>query len=338
MRVGISIDTAAAVCEGKNAFGCQIVEIDPTMLSQEEREELSLHVRKGDPEKEAFIDTKAIKIPEATVKWLQKALNASRNLRIEEQRKRELFDQEYEEKRIAREEKNREIVLQKCENWFSKPDSARIYINKEKDEFGIIGASELQQGIVETSLNEHPSAKRIKEECDRLHFYAQKQLAVLKAEEKAAAERKQAQLEDIVMRYGDESQQARWKEGVLPKEEAMELLFDSYVSPATVIGISAQVVTEYHIESHCEACEHLEKDKQSLTNDEYKAALKIRQLFPKAEYCYIREILQCEYDSSHNEKESYIRLSEQVGEFKIECDFALTEPSSGIDAADLKAE
>lgn len=148
------------------------------------------------------------------------------------------------------------------------------------------------------------------------------------AEEAAAAARKHAQLTDAVARLGDESQQARWAEGMLPAREAVDLIVSESLAPLTSAGLTLldepPVANIDHAGEdsprYCEPDPSISTDSTVLTKlsrDTYAALRRVREISPTgATVEAVRDIDTCDACGSKG-KITYIRATWTVGEIKV---------------------
>lgn len=167
-------------------------------------------------------------------------------------------------------------------------------------------------------------------ECDRRNADDASQAAAAKAsreaETQAAADRKQSQLADAVARFGDDSQRARWTEGVLPTREAVDLIVAEALAPVRAAGIEVLGDVAPEIE-HADEC-HEGDDTPEIDTDEtvlpklsaktYAALIDVRKAVPQGSTVEAIKTTatckQCETKASR----TYIRASWMVGEIEVE--------------------
>lgn len=147
------------------------------------------------------------------------------------------------------------------------------------------------------------------------------------AEEAASATRKHAQLAETVARLGDESQQARWAEGMLPIREAVDLIVAEAVAPVRAVCIETLDPTPEI--AHTDECAdygrddeitEIEKDETVLTKlwaSTYELLRKVRTAVPQgATVEAVKVTATCESCKARGHQK-YIRASWKVGEIKV---------------------
>ena len=150
-------------------------------------------------------------------------------------------------------------------------------------------------------------------------------------EERAKAARKHTQLTDAVARLGDESQQARWAEGMLPAREAVDLIIAEALAPVKASGlevagdVGAMTATginhedAYDGDNLCDTAE-VETDETVLTKlsaETYVLLRKVRAAVPQgASVDAVKMVATCESCKARG-NQTYIRASWTVGEIEV---------------------
>lgn len=124
----------------------------------------------------------------------------------------------------------------------------------------------------------------------------QKRRQALKREREAAAERaqkefdaamharKSAQLTEVVERRGSDTQKARWKEGLMPRAEAIQLAWEEQVEPIKQAGFTVIPTESYPVEPCDEQQCTLEPDWiaiEKVSDAAYEALTRLREVAPK---------------------------------------------------------
>jgi len=151
------------------------------------------------------------------------------------------------------------------------------------------------------------------------------------AEEAAKAERKHDQLADAVARLGDDSQQARWAEGLLPAREAVDLIIAEALATITAAGleiagdVGATTATEishedaYDGDNLCDKAE-IETDETVLSKLQagtYALLRKVRAAVPQgATVEAVKITATCESCKARGHQ-TYIRATWTVGEIEV---------------------
>jgi hypothetical protein len=135
-----------------------------------------------------------------------------------------------------------------------------------------------------------------------------------KASRSLLAATKYSQMADVVNRLGTPTQRARWAEGVMPHSEAISLIEAEALKPLTDAGYEVLPADEYHLDpgtdEYGDDVDVEETEKRTLTNAQYEAAKKIRDLMPGWEYGYYQQYYSVDGKTT---RAVYIRLSADVG-------------------------
>jgi hypothetical protein len=135
-----------------------------------------------------------------------------------------------------------------------------------------------------------------------------------KASRSLLAATKYSQMSDAVNRLGTPTQRARWAEGVIPNSEAIGLIEAEALKPLTDAGYEVLPSDEYHLDpgtdEYGDDVDVEETEKRTLTNAQYEAAKKIRDLMPGWKCGYYQQYYDLDGKTT---KAVYIRLSADVG-------------------------
>jgi len=160
---------------------------------------------------------------------------------------------------------------------------------------------------------------------------AERAKAERETEEQAKANRKRAQLADAVSRLGDESQQARWAEDMLPAREVVDLIVAEALAPVTEAGleiagdVGATTATEishedaYDGDNLCDKAE-IETDETVLSKLQagtYALLRRVRAAVPQgATVEAVKITATCESCKARG-RQTYIRATWTVGEIEV---------------------
>jgi hypothetical protein len=146
--------------------------------------------------------------------------------------------------------------------------------------------------------------------------------------EQAKAARKHTQLADAVSRLGDESQQARWAEGMLPTREAVGLIVTEAMAPIVATGLEIVGDVAPEIE-HADGCRDYGQDEEEpgievdetvltkLRSGPYSLLRKVRAAVPQgATVESVKVTATCESCKARGSL-VYVRAAWTVGEIDV---------------------
>lgn len=311
MKVRVTVAEVEAVKRGLSAHGNIVIDIDPAILSPDEREEIvrDYHWDQGNRLFLANASESDVgplpPVDEATVENVRKLLALRIAGRKQVAMKREIGRAAIVTKFLGK--KPEDFFHANQLNGNFEPHLGPYWLPSDlrptETEIPLVNAHkkavlDLYEGL-EKAWDEKQAAKK------------------LAAEEEAA--RKQSQLADAVTRLGSESQRERWGAGVMPVAEAIGLIVAEAAKPLTDAGISIMDASEYHVEGS----DQTETQKRTLNDEQWRKTKKIMTIMGGDwKYSYWQQIAKPDdYDDEvENLKMIVIRCEKQIGEIKVEFD------------------
>ena len=229
VRVWIDVDRGAAIRAGRGQYGRVLVELDPAPLTDEQRAEVADHLhtvayrsgaeyRGGDLTEASRLvgakqERRSITVPDASIESIAAAIDAHRRHRLE-------LDAEAQ----AETERRRRADEDAIAAWLAVPDEELLREPCHSYDSWTVRAPDIHG-----RLADHPEAAQ---RMDRLRDIAEERRhsAAAAARARTAREtarrearqaRREAQIAAWVAEHGDENQQARHAEGLLPEDEAV---------------------------------------------------------------------------------------------------------------------
>lgn len=136
---------------------------------------------------------------------------------------------------------------------------------------------------------------------------------------------KTAQLAEAVNKYGTESQRERWNENLMPRNEAVELLWQKTFEPLLAEGFELNKSTGYLLttetDEYGEEIDMDETEKRTLNDEQWATVKKIKSVMPDATYEFYHQ-----YYEEHSELGTIdlVRLTKVIGKITLQCDIILS--------------
>jgi hypothetical protein len=337
MKITIETSRENAIREGVNEYGEQTVEVDVSTLTSEERTEL---VRRRTP---IFVDY-AINTEENFRAWLTTQTNKraadaiAEAARVEE---RVAHDLEIPASELVFRDWNGNLRLQLYR--LNEQSDPRVKARIAEAEALIKADKEEKKRQIEESdaailpMLERYEAGESRENTINTVKYSRLSDGMqerVNAEDKRRSdavkekieERKTAQLADAVARLGTDEQKERWEAGVMPRKEALFLIWQEAVSPAIEAGLEPDGGNGYHMGENVD--DEDETEKRTLSAEEWEAAKQIKAaLGDEWEFSYWQESGNY-YDEYQSEarivKAVIVRAEKTVGEYSLTAEFVIS--------------
>lgn len=292
MKVVVYIDQTKALLEGKGNWGYETVEIDPAVLTQEERAMLAEH-RHDDLFEASYYSP--ISVGHADVDVVRQLLQARIVKKKEQEEKTEadrvnrikdFLNKAPEEFFTASEHKGIEFPSRSVASLNPKTDEEKAAVAAHKEKIKSL-EQELMARYAENqaAIKEHDKQERIRK--------------------KQEAEQKKKQLEDWVAEYGTESQKARYADNLLAKEEILHGIREQVFAP--LAGEERYVKIKSADVCDCNYYCHVDfevEDAESATAEQYEYLVAVRERMPEATVQLRKHTADCK-----NHEESLTRYS-----------------------------
>ena len=185
----------------------------------------------------------------------------------------------------------------------------------------------LPQGVCVSGPRIEAERKRLQAICDRLNrestAKADRLAAAKQAAEQATAARKLAQLGEAVERLGTDLQRKKWSAGLMPRREAIDLLWHEAFAPLGERALDAEAwhIPKIDADEYEEAPDREEGPKSTLSDSEFEAAQAAIALIPGCTAEYVHQY----YSDGRAGGHVYARLSVVCGEYTLQADVELVK-------------
>lgn len=343
IQVLIHIDPANAVRVGSGLHGRQLVDVDLSALSQEERDELArctLDTKNGasyDRNNPQYLFVAEY------VGDIQRAAGYSPSVPTQDEviailRARITTRTAYTAEQGAKAAEARRLTEERAREWLAAPLDEWVQFNHHTVRYGWrypgsvydLDTDHLRRypGIVERIAEAEALAKTKTEEREALFAAQERAARERKAAEKAEEERKaaaqEAQLNAWVVEHGTPNQKGRHALGLLPRDEVLDAIrAEAYAALHDLPRYEELVPDDIPCLCECDTCDldFEVEDATEITAEEYETLHKAQAALPDAEITVryhkgVRETCGAETDRKS------IRVAMTVGEFSFSREYA----------------